>query len=144
MNNGVYFSILDLARVDYTVRSGIYPIFQARRWYPVVVGETIQFHRELRPFQRFFVETRLLGWDERTIFIRHRLFRHRPDGELAAEAMIRGVIVRRSGGTVPTSELLDALQLPSPEEPIPEWVLGWARALDANREQYKQQLRKTR
>jgi acyl-CoA thioesterase FadM len=137
MNNGVYFSILDLARVDLTLRSGLQAILRAHRWFPVVVGETIQFHRELRPFQRFFVETRLLGWDERTIFIRHRLFRHRPQGELAAEAMIRGVIVRRSGGTVPTAELLDALRVPAPQEPIPDWVRAWARALDANREEYK-------
>ena len=144
MNNGVYFSILDLARLDYIIRAGMDRILRERGWYPVVAGETIQFHRDLRPFQRFFVETQLLGWDERTFFVRHRFFRQRPDGELTAEAFVRGVMVRRQGGTVPVSELLAALQMPTPTEPMPEWVLAWARALDANRAAYKQQAGRSR
>jgi acyl-CoA thioesterase FadM len=139
VNNGVYLSLLDLARVDYLIRSGKYSVILRNRWFPVVAAETIQFHRALRPFERFFAETRLIGWDERTFFIQHRIFRHRLDGELVAEAVVRGVMARRSGGTVPTDELLVAMGNSPHPAPMPEWILDWANAMDANRENYKKQ-----
>ena len=137
MNNGVYFSLSDLARVDYMIRSRTLAILRRRRWFPVVAAETIQFHRALQPFERFFIETLLVGWDERTFFIRHRFFRHRVDGELAAEVWIRGLMARKSGGTLPISELIDALGNPPRPAPMPDWVVAWAAAMDANRERHK-------
>ena len=32
------------------------------KWAPIVGAGTIQFRRELKPFQRFTLETRLVGW----------------------------------------------------------------------------------
>jgi acyl-CoA thioesterase FadM len=139
LNNGRYFSLLDVARMDYMKRSGSYPVLMRNRWYPVVTSETMQFHRALLPFERFFVETRLIGWDKRTFFIRHRLFRQRIEGELVAEAIVRGVMARRSGGVVPLPDVLNALGNPPRPEPMPAWIERWASAMDINRDEYKQQ-----
>src|SRR5579884_1780374 len=59
VNNGIYFSIMDLARVDMIVRSGLLKVMRKARLRPVVAAETIRFRRSLTLFQRFNVETRV-------------------------------------------------------------------------------------
>jgi acyl-CoA thioesterase FadM len=69
MNNGRYLTILDLARVDLMMRSGLWRQLNAQRWYPVVTLETIRFHRSLELGNRYDVRSRVIGWDEKHIFI---------------------------------------------------------------------------
>jgi len=139
VNNGVYCSLMDLARVDYMIRTRVFNQFIRRGWFPVVTGETLQFHRALLPFERFFIESRLIGWDERTFFFQHRFYRGRVDGELAAEAIVRGIMVQKSGGVVSMPDLLAAVGDPARPEPLPQWIADWAAAMDAHRERFKQQ-----
>lgn len=119
MNNGVYFSFLDLARLDLIQRAGLAGELRRRGWVPVVSAESIGFRRSLTLFQRFEVETRLVGWDERSFYIHHRFFRN---DDVIASAFIAGRFLRREGGSVPPPEvaaLTDRLE--SPE--LPEWAL---------------------
>ena len=51
VNNGVYLSMMDVARVDLMYRAGLMGKLATRRWYPVVVAESIQFRRSLELFQ---------------------------------------------------------------------------------------------
>jgi len=60
MNNGIYLCIMDLGRLDLMIRSGLWRVVNAQRWYTVVVAETIQFRRSLNLFQRFTISTRVL------------------------------------------------------------------------------------
>ena len=45
----------------------------------VVVAETILFRRSLTLFQRFEIETRIVGWDERAFLLEQRFLRPMPD-----------------------------------------------------------------
>ncbi len=124
VNNGVYLSIMDLARVDLMTRSGLLPRFRARGWYPVVAAETIAFHRSLRLGERFEVETSVLGWDGASFFLRQRFLRGE---QLVADAVVRARFLARGGGTVAPEEVL-ALVDDVPEPPgVPEWVVRWGR-----------------
>ena len=69
VNNGVYFSLMDVARVDLIRRAGLFGKLRERGWYPVALAETIQFRRSLTLFQRFDIVTRVLGWDEMALLI---------------------------------------------------------------------------
>lgn len=55
VNNGVYLTMLDVARVDLLLRSGVGARLWRRGYYPVVAAETIRFRRSLQLFQRFEV-----------------------------------------------------------------------------------------
>lgn len=132
MNNGVYLSILDLGRVDLLSRSGIWAIFTAKRWYPVVVAETISFRKSLTLGQRFTVESKVLGFDAKSVYIQQRFV---VAGEIYAEAFVRGRFLKRGAGVVQIPEVLAALgELPA-DLVVPEWVLAWAEstALPATR-----------
>ncbi|SKA79313.1 Acyl-CoA thioesterase FadM [Agreia bicolorata] len=122
MNNGVYLSILDLGRLDMLVRSGIWSIVNKRGWYPVVVAETISFRKSLTLWQRFDVESRVLGFDDKAVYVEQRFT---VDGEIYAHAFIRGRFLKRSGGVVPMPELLDAVGPIPAEVTVPEWLHEW-------------------
>ena len=69
VNNGKYFSLMDLARVDLIARAGLLPHLRRRGWVPVVVAETIQLRRSLSLFQAFVIHTRVLGWDDKAFVL---------------------------------------------------------------------------
>ncbi len=119
VNNGVYLSFMDLARVDLMSRSGLMPALTTRRWYPVVTSETIRFRRSLTLFQRFDIETRVLGWDAKAFFVEQRFIR----GHSAIASAF--VIARflRPGGSVAPAEILAAAELSDLPEPVlPDWA----------------------
>lgn len=127
VNNGVYLSLLDLARTDLMIRSGLFPAVRRRGWYPVVTAESIRFRRSLTLFQRFDVVTRVLGWDEKSIYLEQRFVR---GDTVVANALITGRFLR-SGGSVTPAEVLGLAGLdPAAPPPMP----GWAKRLAAAQE----------
>src|SRR6188768_1710455 len=102
MNNGVYLSIMDLGRMDLLVRCGAWAQFSRLGYYPVVSSETITFRKSLQPWQRFTVETRMAGYDEKAAIVEQRFV---VDGEIYAQGFVRGRFLKKSGGTVSLAEL---------------------------------------
>lgn len=125
VNNGVYFSLFDLGRFDLMMRSGMWDTFEEHGWYPVVAAETITFRRSLTLWQRFTVESRILGFDDRAFYLEHRAVVR---GEVYTRAFIRARFLRKSGGTVPVQELLDAIgHDDSRDLTVPDWLVRWGR-----------------
>ncbi len=124
VNNGVYLSMLDVARVDLMLRSGTAPTLRRHGFYPVVAAETIRFRRSLQLFQTFEIETAIIGWDDKAFIIEHRFWRAE---ELVAEAVVRARFLRRKGGTVSSRELLETLGRGTESPPLPEWIEAWNR-----------------
>ena len=109
MNNGRYLSLFDLGRWDLLTRSGLVEAMTKQGWYAVVAAETITFRRSLELGQRFDLETRMIGHDDRAVYLEHRALVR---GEIYARAIIRARILRRTGGTVPHDELFAAVGRP--------------------------------
>ena len=122
MNNGVYLSIFDVGRFDLLARNGVWRIFTRNGWYPVVASETITFRKSLTLWQRFTVESRILGYDEKAVFVEQRAV---VNGEIYAQAFIRGRILKRGGGTVSVKELLDVVGSVPPGDGVPDWLVQW-------------------
>lgn len=122
VNNGVYLSMLDVARVDLMLRSGIGRRLRKTGIYPVVAAQTIRFRRSLQLFQTFEVETKVIGWDEKAFIIQHHFLRY---GEVVAEAVVRSRFLKRRGGTVSSRELLDLIGHTGPSPQLPAWIEAW-------------------
>lgn len=127
MNNGVYFSVLDIGRFDMLKRNGLWAEIMRRRWYPVVVSETITFRKSLELWQKFTIETRVLGFDAKAVYIEQRIVRPDAQGtpEIYATAFIRSRFLKRSGGTVSVDELIEAFSPPPVEVQVPQWLVEW-------------------
>ncbi|RUO26021.1 thioesterase [Aliidiomarina minuta] len=128
VNNGRYFSFADLGRVDWFVRTGCLQVARQRKAIPVIGDATARFMRQLKAFDRFYVETRLLGWNEKWAFLEHKVLDK--NDQVAAIIVVRGMFWNRKGGLTP-QELMEATGhkgLESPE--LPAWVQQWAITLD--------------
>jgi YbgC/YbaW family acyl-CoA thioester hydrolase len=122
VNNGVYLSMLDVARVDMMLRSGMLGLLRRHGFYAVVAAQTIRFRRSLRLFQSFEVETKVIGWDEKAFLLRHQFLRA---GEVVAEAVVRSRFLKRKGGGVSSQELLELLGRTGPSPALPDWIQAW-------------------
>ncbi|QHO70901.1 4-hydroxybenzoyl-CoA thioesterase [Marisediminicola antarctica] len=123
MNNGVYLSIMDLGRMDAMQRSGAWTAISAAGFYPVAASETISFRRSLQPWQRFVLETRIVGYDQRAVYIEQRFV---VGGELYATGFVRAKFLKRTGGTVTVTELASVTGADPSEVNLPEWLARWA------------------
>lgn len=125
MNNGRYASLFDLGRFDLLIRTGIWDAMNAQGWYAVVASETVTFRKSLQLWQRFDIESRFVGHDDRAVFLEHRAV---VDGEVYARVIVRSRMLRRSGGTVSNEELFAAVGKPQGLPEVEPWIHDWASA----------------
>lgn len=130
MNNSRYFALMDLGRYDLVRRAGFWQEARKRGWNPVVAAQRIRFRRSLANFRTFELHTRLLGWDERTIFMQQEF---RQGGEVCAQATVRAVFIGRGGRRIMPAELMTAIRWHASSPPLPPHVQAWADAEDAGR-----------
>lgn len=122
MNNGRYLSIADIGRYDLLARAGLLGELKKRGWYPVVVASSITYRKSLMPWQRFVIESRFLGFDERCVYVEQRFV---VDGEIHARMHLRGRFLKRRGGLVPMAELQEVLGVGADELTVPAELLRW-------------------
>jgi len=67
MNNGRYLTIMDLGRLDMMARAGLLRAVLKHGWTPIASAIKIRYRRELKLFERFRLETRLLYWDDHSV-----------------------------------------------------------------------------
>jgi acyl-CoA thioesterase FadM len=91
MNNARYVALMDLGRLDIIVRSGLGGVVLRRRLQPVIASAMVRYRRSLLPFERFTLVTRVIGWDDKWLYIEHRLERA---GELVCLAVVKGLFLR--------------------------------------------------
>ena len=113
MNNGRYMTVMDLGRLDLILRTGLWRVMRERKWYPVVGSAKITFRRSVNMFEAFELTTQILGWDEKWLYIEHRMER---GGKLLAIGHIKGLFLSPEG-KVPMADLAAAAghEGPSPE-----------------------------
>ncbi len=132
MTNSRYASFADLARISLMVRTGLLRAAFVNGWRPMLLASKTRFRRELKPFRKFRVETRLRWWNETSAFFEMRFVTHGRDGEeiLAAISLERAALYsRRERRFVAVSELLTAMGLTPTDPPAPtSEILAFAQA----------------
>ena len=102
LNNGRYLTMMDAGRYQLFLRTRLWQEMRKRGWSPVLGSAAVRFLRELRPLQEVELVTRIAGWNERWLYIEHRLER---EGRVHALAGVR-VVTRDGKRRVPPAELL--------------------------------------
>lgn len=123
MNNGVYFSLMDLGRMDLMIRAGMWKKLRGEGYYPVMANETMTFRKSLQPGMRFVLESRIVGYDDKAVYAEQRFVVR---DEIYASAMTRARFLKKSGGTVSMAELSALAGVDAATFPPPAWVAEWA------------------
>lgn len=123
MNNGRIFTLFDLGRTDFAIRTGLGKKLLAKRWGLVVAGSTIQYRKRVRLLNKVTIKTRLLAVDERWFYIEQSMW---VKNQATCQALIRaGVTNIKTGKTLPTATVLAALGYDNVHMPPDEWVQAW-------------------
>lgn len=98
MNNGRYLTLMDLGRLDLLVRMGLWQAVRRHKWTPIASSIIIRYRRELTPFARFRLETRMVSWAEASVVIEQTfvLTTGPHKGQVAARALFKGGIYSRA------------------------------------------------
>lgn len=127
VNNGRYLTLADLGCVTWFLRSGV--LSRARRFHalPLVADSIAKFRRDLKLLQTFTIETRLVGWERRYIFLEHRFL---------VEEHVTGLVavrcVFKSGRrTVYPRELLSGLTERTQSPVLPAWLSQFSDSCEA-------------
>jgi acyl-CoA thioesterase FadM len=123
MNNGVYLSLLDHARLDLMLRSGVWAKLRGAKVYPVVTAQSIAYRKSLELGQRFQIQSRIIGYDQRAVYIEQRVV---AKGEIYARAFVQGRFLRDAGGVAPIQEVGDVVGVVTADLPAPAWLSEWS------------------
>lgn len=118
VNNGRYLVLADIGRIHWFAVTGTLNVARRHKAFPVVGDAIAKFRRDLKAFQTFEIQTRLIGWDRRWGFIEHRFVRK---GRVIGVVMIRGVF-KGPDGPVDPGVLLAELSHAAASPELPEWA----------------------
>jgi acyl-CoA thioesterase FadM len=124
MNNGRYWTIMDLGRYDLASRTGLMQTARRKGWFFVVAGGSIRYRRRLPPFSRFLLRTSLTGHDGRWFYFVQEFVRRE---QTAAQAVVRAGL-RTEKELIPAETILKAFGREGWSPPLPEWVRAWIEA----------------
>jgi acyl-CoA thioesterase FadM len=124
VTNGRYFTLADLGRMDYVLRSGAFRVALRNKAVPIVGDTWGKFRRELKLFEAFEIHTRMLGWDDKWSFMEHRFV---SKGRVIGVVVMRGVF-RTGKGTVAPGEFARELGLDEQSPPMPTWLTDWSQS----------------
>ena len=122
MNNGRYLQIMDVARVEWMLRTGVAGAIRRNRWTPLLGGGFIRYRYSLRFLQPYRVRTRLLCWDTKWFFLEHVFID--PRGRHVAVGISRAAL--RSGGAwVPAQAVAETVHSGAASPNVPDYVMEW-------------------
>ena len=117
MNNGRYATLMDLGRVDLMARAGLLGRILAAKMHSVVTAQHLLYRRSLAPFRTFILETQVIGWDDRFVYIEQRFLR---EDALCARGIMQALFLGPNG-RVRSGELMVLFGVTT-QRPVPRDV----------------------
>jgi YbgC/YbaW family acyl-CoA thioester hydrolase len=123
MNNSVHLAVMDLGRMDLVIRAGFWQRMKEHDVFSVVANQTITYRKSLKLGDRFEIETRIAGVDDKAAYFEQRFV---VNGTVYAEAVVRQRFIRRRAGSLAMAELMTWVD-PIPEDRVlAPWIGDWA------------------
>lgn len=121
MNNGRILTILDLGRTVLARRVGLLRALRQKRWGLTMAGVSVRYRKRIRPFVRFKVISRAVGWDDKFLYLDQSIW---IGEECAVQALYRSAVTDKNGIVRPR-HLFDHVGYDGPRPDLPAWVQAW-------------------
>jgi len=121
MNNGRILTMLDLGRTGLAQRVGLLDALRKNNWGLTMAGASIRYRKRIRPFVKFRIVSKAVGWSERFFYLEHTIW---IGDQCAVQALFRAAVTDKNGIVNPARVFAAVgLHQPSPEKPA--WVQAW-------------------
>lgn len=122
INNGRYLTLMDFARLDHSIRTGMAKEALKRKWWPLAGAATVKFRKELKPLERFEAVTRIASWDHKWLYFEHRLVK----GDVLHTIAFVKAVVKKGKDTIPPAEVMASIgylgEAPEPSDELATWM----------------------
>jgi len=124
MNNGRILTIFDHARVPFARRIPLAAAMRVQGWGMTMAGNTLRYRRRIKLGSRMEIRTRTIGRDARFFYMQQTMW---VKSEAAASGVFRAAIVDENG-IVPTEKVVNQMEIPDWNPPMPDWINIWIKA----------------
>jgi acyl-CoA thioesterase FadM len=124
LNNGRTLTLFDLGRIPMAVRMGFEKVARETGWGITIAGNTTRYRRRVTVFQRLTQVSRVLGWDDRFVYLEQSFWR---GNDCTASMLARSAFISKAGIVSP-ADFLTAIGQPVESPALPDWVVGWIAA----------------
>ncbi|ARD20454.1 thioesterase family protein [Shewanella japonica] len=131
LTNSRYPAFMDLARTHMIAEMGLMQKFLKLKWLPIVNASEFTFFRDIKPMEKFEIETRIVGWDEKYFYIEQRFVTARG---LHCIMHVRGVFICK-GKQVPITDLVATAGYEGPTPAMPPELVKWKEFLQVKKDQ---------
>lgn len=121
INNANYLMFMEKGRWDHSAQTGAINPLVKHRVNLIVAGIEIGYFRELNLFQKFTVQTKFTGWDEKYLYIEQRFV---SGGKICSTGLAKVVFVKGKK-TLSPSEVFSEVGMEMPEMAAPDYVQTW-------------------
>jgi acyl-CoA thioesterase FadM len=131
MNNGRYLTIMDLGRLDLLVRLGLWGAVRRHGWTPILSSVVLRYRRELRPFARYRLETRLVSWGGASAIMEQVFVATSGPyaGQVAARALVKaGLYSRSERRFIDTARLMAEIGVTASSPPVTPEIEAFIKA----------------
>lgn len=122
LNNGRTLTLMDLGRLPLFSRNGLFKAIYGKKWYMTMAGVTVRYRRRVRTMEPVTLRSRIVGWDDRFVYIEQAMFRR--DGECANHALYRAATANKQG-IVPPDQVFALIGHTDPSPTLPDWIQNW-------------------
>jgi len=124
LNNGRVLTLYDLGRIPMVKRSGFLKVFKQKGWTIAVAGSSVRYRRRVRMFQRFTMQSAILGWDQRFWYLQQTMWRQ---GEATSSVLLRLAMTDKNGILSP-AHMAGELGWSEVSPALPDYVTAWIEA----------------
>lgn len=124
LNNGRMLSLYDLGRFALATRIGLIGVVRQQKWGLSMAGHNIRYRRNIRPFERFEMRSRVVCWDDRFTYMEQSMWKG--SGECASH-MVSRVALTQGGKLIAPNNIPKAMGRDQTSPPMPGWVAQWVK-----------------
>ena len=130
LTNSRYAAFMDLARTYMLAEMGLLKKFLKLKWMPIVNATEFTYIRDIKPFEKFWIESKVVGWDEKYFYIEQRFLTARG---LHCIVHVRGVFIHKRH-QVPIEVVVKAAGYNDVKPDLPPEVVKWKAFLQLKKE----------
>jgi acyl-CoA thioesterase FadM len=118
LNNGRYVTLLDLGRYSLGGKVNMGSFLKRNKWSLTIVGTYNEYRYRLRLFQRFILQTKILGYDEKWFYFFQKVERN---GKTHMASVVKFAYTSKEGLVMP-KEVISAMGIKYDPNKLPLWI----------------------